>query len=821
MPSELEILQAQLQEERRRREEAEREANNERLLRQEEQRRREEEQRRREEEQRRREEEQRKRREEQEHYERRTGKTALPEFLHACHVHLFSGLTIQPDKSKSTQGGPENAEKKVRPRRILPWTDFANHQTAIWDTIMSSDFVFEKHFTSIHTLEEFGEELRQKQLSSELDLHYFVGVTLENRVTSIINRLGQDAVMRQKLRLRGPISFENHANMFSAAELREDMQGLAISDPPPQHQSPRQRYQPVPARNRSQSPARSSKGSYPRADIFCAYSLGDETGGNFQQWPAFVIELKAPHKLTLGHIYTGLKETDVDDIVQVYPDEDDTRKYQRLVAAVITQAFSYMVTSGLETGSICTGEAFIFLRIPEDDPSQVYYSLAVPHGDVGRDTGWTAELDQANRLHLTAVGQMLAFTLRAIQLSPRSSRWRRDALAQLPRWEVTVEDLEDAIPKDSVPSSEYRPPHGEGSSPPVQSPISRRLRRKLVSAYCATGVVLPRTPDDSDEGDEGDHLVGQKIETPSRAQPSSRRAQEDTGEKATDSKTQQSKQQNASKQCHVQQDLGPYCTSLCLKGLTERGMLDPQCPNVHSHGQGRHAIDLRKFRSLVRELLRDHIEYCEELYIRGATGVLYRIRLPQWGYTVIAKGTSWSRRRHLYHEADVYKQLRPIQGQYCPLYLGMYKVEGELWYAGDVLVTHLMVMSYEGQSLLRQRCPSDHIDQALRGLRAIHDYGVLHRDIALRNILYNAQLKRVVWHDFDRSIITRSKQGQGKGRRGTTDDNRAFMREMNAVTMVMVCEPSYVALKPIAKKGAECTKGLAVHDMQVGSIVDM
>lgn len=71
---------------------------------------------------------------------------------------------------------------------------------------------------------------------------------------------------------------------------------------------------------------------------------------------------------------------------------------------------------------VCTGEAFIFLRVPAD-PTIVYYFLSVPKGDIGEKTGWEPDSDEGNRLHLTAVGQMLAFTLRALKTPPRN-QWR-------------------------------------------------------------------------------------------------------------------------------------------------------------------------------------------------------------------------------------------------------------------------------------------------------------------------------------------------------------------------------------------------------------
>jgi hypothetical protein len=107
-------------------------------------------------------------REEDRHrYERRTGKKTVPEFLDACHTHLCLGLTIQPDSTQSTQGDAANAENKPRPDRILPWAEFDAEQAHTWETLMESSFVLERHFTSLHTLEESGEAVRRRQMGSE------------------------------------------------------------------------------------------------------------------------------------------------------------------------------------------------------------------------------------------------------------------------------------------------------------------------------------------------------------------------------------------------------------------------------------------------------------------------------------------------------------------------------------------------------------------------------------------------------------------------------------------------------------------------------
>jgi hypothetical protein len=62
-----------------------------------------------------------------------------------------------------------------------------------------------------------------------------------------------------------------------------------------------------------------------------------------------------------------------------------------------------MIDSGVRYGYICTGEAFVFLHIPKYDPTIVQYVLCVPNQDV--------QADDELRLHRTAIGQVLTFTL--------------------------------------------------------------------------------------------------------------------------------------------------------------------------------------------------------------------------------------------------------------------------------------------------------------------------------------------------------------------------------------------------------------------------
>ncbi|KAJ9641102.1 hypothetical protein H2199_005770 [Coniosporium tulheliwenetii] len=351
--------------------------------------------------------------------EERARETTLPEFLDACHVHLYSGLAVQT-ATLSTRGDPANANNKIRPERTRAWEDFHARQEAIWDDLMESDFILERHFTSLHTLEEMGKATRRKMMGSELDLNYFQRSTVEDHISSIIEQLYNNPTLR-KFRLKASVKFENHANTLSPTwQLEEGVQQMSVSGNQ-RRRSPRlqaRAKQTKPPDSAAAATAGAARSSRPRADQFCVYNTSSETQNTEHRIPAFIIKYKAPHKLTLGYIYEGLDDMELEDVVRCRETDSPQDHFRRLLAAIITQTFSYMFQAGLEYGCICTGEAFIFLRVP-DDPRTVYYFLSVPKGDVGKKTGWAPDSDGGNRLHLTAVEQMLAFTLQALKTPPR------------------------------------------------------------------------------------------------------------------------------------------------------------------------------------------------------------------------------------------------------------------------------------------------------------------------------------------------------------------------------------------------------------------
>ncbi|KAF2245095.1 hypothetical protein BU26DRAFT_533212 [Trematosphaeria pertusa] len=693
--------------------------------------------------------------------------TTLPEYLDALHTHLHCGLSVN-EKSMSTQGDPSNAKKKARPDRLRLWTDFPTLQIAIWDTLVKSEFIHARQFQSTVTLQQNGEMVRRRMMSSELDLHYFERLTVHEHVSLIVSKLyEQDEELRQAFKLEGSVDFENHANTLSSAP------ELDQSGPRPSHSAL------IRARGQSfdsQPPATPTPASTPTptlrplADQFCVYNSGAH-----KRIPALIMEYKPPHKLTLGTIYEGLEEFNLEDVQLKGKNEEPKQRQRRLVAATITQVFSYMIRSGLEFGCVCIGEATIFLRVPEEDPSTVYFYLSVPKGDVGDSTGWTTDGDQDNRLHLTAVGQMLAFTLQSLRKVQRPNDWRASALKQLQTWDIVYNEFVAAVPKGTeAPSSEYRPSRQLGFL--RASPIRLRPRRgALVRRSCGSND--PSALGDSDQS-------GSDSETPSRRArppPSSRAVELPLRAAASSS----SKKTTTSGDRAGQQ----YCTQECLRGLLDGGPLDKSCPNIDQHGYDHHQIDAAAFCTLMQQQLAECMDTNFEVIGRcGSRGVPFRVRLASYGYILVAKCTPPDFVHHLQHEAAVYDRLRPIQGLFVPVHIGNINLVRPVYYEGIAELTYVMFLSFGGMPISRQITTDNRAqitEQALSCVRAIHSLDVLHRDIANRNILRDVSIGRTMVIDFERSELRpprpvlgpvspnwkrkRDKGGVGKTRQGVAD----------------------------------------------------
>ncbi|KAH8431010.1 uncharacterized protein LDX57_008671 [Aspergillus melleus] len=670
--------------------------------------------------------------------------TTLPEFLDGCHLHLFLGLSIQQDKSSSTKGDPANADRKLRPDKIREWASFPTEQASIWKGLMGNKFTTERHFTPLLALKEYGKEARQRMVSSELDLGYFQRQTVESRVASVVTQLYANPQLRQIFCLKGDIAFENHANTLTdESNMVADMGSLSLSQGQPR------RSNRLAAKSKvgraAQSPQRGQKNtqtrtSRPRADQFCVYNKSPE-----EKVPAFIVEYKAPHKVSLAHIRAGLQDMDLDEVLHVQGEESPEDICRRIVAAIITQTFSYMILCGVEFGLACTGEAYIYLRVLDHDPSTVYYYLSVPKEDVGLATGWTGDLDSDNRLHLTAVGQMVAFTLRALREPIRDIAWTNWAADELKTWEMMYDDLLEEIAEKDIPASDFKPSPRSRLEYSRVSPVKTRSRSAVVAICNPSRGSRPSGHDDSEDGFDPN--------TPSRRPPESRLSHPSSSSSlSTGLKSHGSRSQGKSRQ---------YCTQECLLGLVKGRNLDRNCPNVSDHGIERHRLNrttlMRRLKQqLSHPSLRPNTKLgCESLHVHGKRGALFKITLWSHGYTFVGKGVPMEFVNGLKHEELVYSRLASVQGTFVPVFLGSLQLHRPFSYDGIAEIVQLMCMGFAGRTLARQHALDRHqmIQRAGISLRKIHSFGVLHSDPIPGNMTWNEQDRCVMFIDFERSTL--------------------------------------------------------------------
>ncbi|OAQ58949.1 serine threonine protein kinase [Pochonia chlamydosporia 170] len=646
----------------------------------------------------------------------------LQQYLETCHsLHL--AIEVVTDRSLTTQGETTNPTGRIFPRRIIPWDSFAMRQQEIWNDLSISDLFSKPAFPSNHQMEYVKSLL--KPISSELGLRDFERDVVENAVQKLVDRAHTDPLLRSTLGIQGTVTFESHTNLGTTEDLiSEPMEHMSLGGDNPvataQGFAPKQAAAPK-ARRRA-------RGKGNRADQFCIYRSSEG-----QNVPAIAIEYKAPHKLSLDEIITGLE-------AGIQPERDVINKdsqgfaltARRLAAAVVTQLFSYMIGKGIQFGYICTGQALVFLHIP-DDPSIVYFSVCVPNQDVMDD--------DETRLHRTAVAQVFAFILQALRARPPPETWHDEA-ETLGTWAVEYDDILRDIPmserKRKEPrASPYKPQRWKGFK---RSPIRTRYRCQQPGSNAGR-------LEDNDE--DPPSPTPNPSRTRGKASPS---VGTSSGSGNQGQRSGQQKESSPVQKPNIQSRL--FCTHRCLLGLAHGGSMDKNCPNASHHGQMH--ISRLEFLRLIRHQLaidRGRDANCAPLHRSGSRGSLFKVRLASHGYTLVAKGVEGLDLACLQHENDMYSRLQAIQGKYVPVCLGTIGLVRPYYYDSGVYV-HFMFLSWAGLPLFDCVEPAmkDGIANAVTmAFKAMHKLRVLHRDAEPRNILYNTTSRELMVVDFERA----------------------------------------------------------------------
>ncbi|KAB8356476.1 hypothetical protein FH972_024059 [Carpinus fangiana] len=644
----------------------------------------------------------------------------LHEFLRHCHI-LSKHIRPITDKALTTKGDATNPAKRLYPKHILQWPEFAQRQRAVWETLYHSDrFRTERLFPSSTQL-EYVQRLIDP-IGSEQGLRYFERDTVENMVTALLDEVAKDEALCEELGLDGKVTFESHANFGldsddDGSTLVTAMQTLSEE-----------------GNARTVTPRKRNR----RADQFCIYRRSAD-GANEA---LLGIEYKAPHKVTQEEVSLGLR-TDLCLEEDIFGNNSEEFPFlcQYLMAAVVTQLFSYMIDIGLRYGYVCTGEAFLFLHIPLD-PTKVYCSVNIPNRD--------CETDGADSLERTAVAQVFAFILQALVDEPADQAWRDAARANLRTWKIEVIDVLSMIPitmRTTRDHSTYQPSEW---APSVQrSPIPLRYRCRPEETRAV------RDNEEDSGGDADEAALDPQSPSHRRVTRSQTTATKPSSSKKSDT-SRRGRSTGADRKKRIKEQ--PYCSHECLAGLAQGAPLDLDCANVKSHGKEH--IKPGLLLELVQEQLatdRGRDADCCPLYMHGSRGALLKIRLTSHGYTLVGKAVESSKLRYLQHEKRVYDHIHDLQGLTVPVCLGMINLACPYYYSIAEL-EHVMLLSWAGCSLLspiHAERRANLVEPVRDAYQRLHSRGVLHEDPALRNILIDQAREKVMLVDFERSKLPR------------------------------------------------------------------
>ncbi|KAK0655180.1 hypothetical protein B0T16DRAFT_396326 [Cercophora newfieldiana] len=136
----------------------------------------------------------------------------------------------------------------------------------------------------------------------------------------------------------------------------------------------------------------------------------------------------------------------------------------------------------------------------------------------------------------------------------------------------------------------------------------------------------------------------------------------------------------------------------------------------------------------------------------GATGVLFRITDPTFGYTFVAKGVQEVDAHVLVEEASIYKHCLELQGTRIPVYLGIIELVYHYPLCSTAAVTDMILLSWAGPTLaaVTTTAMQKEIDTAVELLER---HGVEHDDIREANLTWNDEVGGVMVIDFDQAYI--------------------------------------------------------------------
>ncbi|MCJ1250138.1 hypothetical protein MMC30_007364 [Trapelia coarctata] len=673
----------------------------------------------------------------------RDSHTTLQQYLKNCHKYLFHALVARP--ASTTQENFTSPIGKFIPI-LAEWKSFREDQAVALDYL--KDYSQKDRcprFPSQIETEHMGKCLKRSFVLDEKGTELFIQLSLHDPVMDILDIVSEEADVREKFNLNTLSRFRTSMTPVG--------QSIAPSTP---------------------KPGGKAKTPTNRPDFYLVKVKEETDLGE----PYLIIECKPPFNLRLEHLRERLREFDIYNEI-IHSSKLFTHSIsEKAIAAVLCQAYTYMIQEGLEYGYIATETAIIFLRVPEDPGVTLLYHLVDVTQEVNNDG-----LDEM--VWHTAVAQTLVFALCACNTTPRSHGWRRGVRDKVKKWkeddELTQNNMTPSPAQRSAPHSTHVPSGRFVAD--RQSPIRTRNNAKALStkqsqpspkqttsstSTCGGDIAYQYHRDRSSSPDPDDYDGSPtRKKQKSNAYPPMIPQSHNTLTGSQTSRQSQSKNDrntpvNNSQTLFPILDClqnRPYCTQRCLFSLLHGERLDPLCPNTPYHCANststHHALSPSSFRQLLRTQLASDLDTnCVPLGLDGARGALFKLTLASHGYTVVAKGTVPPCVPLLRHEALVYRHLAALQSVDVPVCLGNIDLVHPYYYHAGVEIVHMLLMAWGGLSLADQRV-EHHAREAIMetAMKKIQEKGVVHRDFRPANMLWCEETGGVMVIDFEQSII--------------------------------------------------------------------
>ncbi|KAI4117555.1 MAG: hypothetical protein LQ345_002234 [Seirophora villosa] len=642
--------------------------------------------------------------------------STLHELLEFCHEYIDQRFGGYRKPAKTWRGGITNPTGKHCPLSLEPWEDFEDQQAAAFEAVEAtlvpagSDPV--RLFSPLLYIQRHASSWKCRIP----DLVTFQDYVVQHFVEEVTSSLPT------------PVTFANLSHVLgenpdSPVEPGQDL----ISAVAPMHD---------PQVERKLPPAHQPTG----ADQLCVFRGKDDTTDLLM-----IQDYKAPHTLTNKVLRAALREQNTIDITQVRDEDkipqDPTKKFlhgaRTLISMAAAETYGYMLRSGCTHGCIITGESIVFLKIKDEDTTSLLYYFTEPPLEAVNAGG-------EFRHCKTFIAQLVSFCSMAFGSPPRSQAWIREATEKAPVWNVDHDMFWTEAPKkvrellDHADRADttYHGPKGLFSN--RESYPTRLSESPTPSDGCKTPTNAARNDhDDYAQEDKGHDNKGSPEE--SSAVPTSRTQRGQPASRVSGAAPKQQQRQ--------------YCTQACILGLAQRGTIDESCPNASLHPRQKgnaHSLSKTVLRDLLRQQLAKTMdEHCLNLKLSGARGTLFKLSLAEYGYTFVGKATIDRFIPCLQHEGRIYDRLRKLQGQLIPVCLGNIDLDVP-WYGLGVNLVHMLLMSYGGEYVVQERT-RDQIQHAEDFETTIAAFGVQHKDMRSRNILWNQEIGRWLFIDFERS----------------------------------------------------------------------